>query len=246
MNSEIAADAAAGRGINPVASLGYGLVKIDGLREPAHAAGAVRAGADLIGFIFAPARRRVTPEAAKLAIAAAREAAADRPVLVVGVFVDAGSAEINQVVRVAGLDLVQLHGDEPPGLLAEIDCPVAKAVRPPPGTGSSEVAGWFDRFAAAPNAPLLYLVDGYTPTAAGGAGVRSDWNLAATLAKNWPLGLAGGLDPANVGEAIRTVRPSLVDVSSGVETAGIKDPAKIAAFTAAAKRAFGELVATEA
>lgn len=245
MTAEFAADLSAGRRTKQGSSLGYGLVKIDGLREPEHAVAAVRAGADLLGFIFAPARRRVTPKAASVAIAAARDAAPDRPLMVVGVFVDASAVEINQVVRAAGLDLVQLHGDEPPELLTEIACPVIKVVRPPLGTAPSDVAGWFTRFAAVPNAPLLYLVDGYTPDAAGGVGVRSDWDLAAALAADWPLGLAGGLDPANVGEAIRTVRPAAVDVSSGVETDGVKDPTKIAAFTAAATRAFEELVATE-
>lgn len=239
-------DLTPGRRANQGPSLGFGLVKIDGLREPEHAVAAVLAGADMIGFIFAPARRRVTPEAAKLAAAAARAAAPDRSVMAVGVFVDAGADEINQVVQAAGLDLVQLHGDEPPELLAQISCPVVKAVRPPPGTAPSQVAGWFDRFATVTNAPLLYLVDGYTPIAAGGAGVRSDWDLATMLAMDWPLGLAGGLDPANVREAIRTVCPALVDVSSGVETDGVKDPAKLLAFTAAAKSAFGQLAASKA
>jgi phosphoribosylanthranilate isomerase len=235
----------AGRRTDQGSSLGYGLVKIDGLREPEHAAAAARSGADLVGFIFAPARRRVTPVAARLAIAAAREATPDYQVMAVGVFVDAGATEINRVVHEAGLDLVQLHGDEPPELLQEIACRVLKAVRPPLGTAPSEVAGWFERFSAVPNAPLLYILDGYTPHAAGGAGVRSDWALASILAGDWPLCLAGGLEPANVSEAIRSVRPVAVDVSSGVETAGVKDSAKIEAFIRAAKRAFGELATPE-
>ena len=154
-----------------------------------------------------------------------------------GVFVDAPAAEINAVVRAAGLELVQLHGDEPPSLLSEISCPVIKAVRPRLGTPAAHVESQFEQFAAVANAPVLYLVDGYAPGVAGGAGARADWDLAARLAADWPVMLAGGLDPDNVGEAVRAVRPVAVDVSSGVETDGVKDPAKMNAFIASARRA---------
>jgi phosphoribosylanthranilate isomerase len=213
------------------------LVKIDGLRQTKHAVAAATAGADLIGFIFAPARRQVTAEVAAEAIAAAREAAGSRPVATVGVFVDASATEINAVVREAGLNLVQLHGDEPPALLPEIVCPVIKAVRPRSGTSAAQVAELFESYAAMANAPVLFVVDGHAPGVAGGAGVRADWALALRLAAAWPVMLAGGLDPGNVSEAIRSVRPAGVDVSSGVETAGVKDPTKIAAFVVAARRA---------
>ena len=101
--------------------LGRGsVIKIDGLREPEHAAAAVGAGADLIGFIFAPARRQVTAEAARVCIAAARAEHPTRPVLAVGVFVNATAAEISAVARGSGIDVVQLHGDEAPELLDAI------------------------------------------------------------------------------------------------------------------------------
>jgi phosphoribosylanthranilate isomerase len=217
---------------------GAGLVKICGLREPEHAVAAVRAGADLLGFIFAPARRQVTPVQAAEAIAAARSAAGDRQVLAVGVFVDAGAATIDEVVRVAGLDLVQLHGEEPAELLPDLGYPVIKAMRPPPGTPVSDIEARLEQYAAVANAPVLYLMEGFSPAAAGGAGVRADWTLARQLAAAWPVSLAGGLDPENVELAVGTVRPAAVDVSSGVESDGMKDSTKIAAFVCAARRAF--------
>lgn len=220
--------------------LGRGAVKICGLREPAHARAATLAGADVLGFIFAPGRRRVSPEQARACLAVAREAADGRPVLGVGVFVDASAAEINAVAAAAGLDLVQLHGEEPPALLASIERPVLKVTRPIAGAAAEDVAAGLERYRGVANAPLAFLLDGRSATAAGGEGVRADWALGAALARSGSLVLAGGLEPGNVAEAIRLVRPLAVDVSSGVETGGVKDEAKMAAFVRAAKGAFGE------
>lgn len=220
---------------------GPGLIKICGLRQPAHAALAAHAGADLLGFIFAPARRRITPEAARVAIEAARGGAGVHPVRAVGVFVDADADEINEVVKLAGLDLVQLTGDESASLLPRLTRPVIKAFRPEPGTKLDVLEAQMEAYRAVDNAPCLFLIDGYAAGAAGGTGVRADWVLATRLAASWRLSLAGGLNPENVGEAVARVRPAAVDVSSGVETAGEKDPAKIAAFVAGARRAFAEV-----
>jgi phosphoribosylanthranilate isomerase len=227
---------------NPTApGLGTDLVKICGLREPEHAAAAARAGADLLGFIFAPARRQVTAEAAGRAIAVARASVPGDGPLAVGVFVDADAAEINRAARIAGLDLVQLHGDESPDLLGALDCPVIKVVRPQPGTTRDEVDAYFRRYQSVANAPVMYMVEGYSPTAAGGAGVRADWTLARDVAESWPVSLSGGLNPEIIGDAIQTAQPTAVDVSSGVERDGVKDPELIAAFVARAQRAFGTL-----
>ena len=217
----------------------HGLVKICGLREPVHARAAVAAGADLLGFIFAPARRRVTAADARSCVGAARDEAGTRRILTVGVFVDATAADMNAAAAMAGLDLLQLHGEEPPELLADLDRPVVKALRPRAGTSPQEAESVIERYLAARNAPVAFLVDGYDPISAGGQGVRADWRLAADLAGNRPLFLAGGLDPDNVASAIAAVRPLAVDVSSGVETAGVKDQSKIEAFVLTAKRAFG-------
>jgi phosphoribosylanthranilate isomerase len=209
-------------------------VKICGLREPEHAVAAAAAGADLIGFIFAPSRRRVAPGEAAACIAALH--AHDERPLAVGVFVDAPADEIMATVRVAGLDLVQIHGDEPIDLLDRVDVPVIRALRPRPGESVDAVEREIARWAAHPRAPIALLIDGYSEAGAGGTGVRSDWSLARSLAERWPVLLAGGLDATNVGEAIATARPHGVDVSSGVERDGRKDPERIAAFIAAARR----------
>lgn len=217
-----------------------GIVKVDGLREPEHAVAAAQAGADLIGFIFAPARRRVTPEHARACIAAAK-AASVQPMLTVGVFVDEEAARIADVAAVAGLDAVQLHGDESPELAVHLPLPVLKAFNPRPDQTVDEVAGKIAAHLSMPAGARAALVDGYRPGESGGTGVAADWTLASALARRFPLILAGGLTPGNVTKAIKTVRPLGVDVSSGVEVDGVKDAGRIAAFVAAARGAFAEV-----
>ncbi len=212
------------------------LVKICGLREPRHTVAAAEAGADLIGFIFAPARRQVTPEQARASIEAAR-AVAPGSIVAVGVFVDETPERIAAVVETAGLDAVQLHGDEPPGFAAQLTVPAVKAFKPKPGDAEDAVAAAIADHQG-PGGAVAALVDGYHPGSSGGAGVAADWALASRLARRAPMLLAGGLDPENVATAIRQVRPLGVDVSSGVEIDGTKDAERIAAFVAAAKGAF--------
>lgn len=218
-------------------SLPMTFVKICGLQEPAHARAAAIHGADLLGFIFVPSRRQVTAAQARSCIQAAR-CAASRPILAVGVFANAPVAEIHAVASEAGLDLIQLHGDEPPSVLEELMLPAIKALRPAPGTPPSEVKAAIAAYQRASRPPVAMLIDGYHPTHLGGGGIRADWALAAEVAAEATIVLAGGLDPVNVAEAIFAVRPAGVDVSSGVESHGVKDPAKIAAFIRAAKVAF--------
>ena len=95
-----------------------------------------------------------------------------------------------------------------------------------------------DSFQRIPNAPAAFLIDGFQPGHAGGQGVLADWEAARELAQRFPIILAGGLTPANVAEAIETVRPVGVDVSSGVETSGVKDRRKMIDFVANARSAF--------
>jgi phosphoribosylanthranilate isomerase len=218
-------------------ALPTGFVKICGLQAPDHARAAVVNGADLIGFVFAPSRRQVSPAQVAGCIQAARDAT-DRPFLATGVFVNAPADTINQIAAETGIDLVQLHGDEPPALIQALSLPAIKALRPAPGASLDEVRSTIELYLQASEPPVAFLIDGYHPTLPGGGGVRADWLLAAELAADIPIVLAGGLDPANVAEAILTVRPAGVDVSSGVESHGVKDPGKIAAFIRAAKAAF--------
>lgn len=229
---------AAGSPFQPNGSDLSGLVKICGLREPVHATAAAVAGADLLGFIFAPARRQVTAQQAAACVEAARAAAAGRRILTVGVFVNASPEEMNTVAELADLNLLQLHGDEDPELPSHLVRPVIRALRPQPGTPTMEVTGLIERHARASRSPMAFLLEGYAAGSHGGTGARADWGLAAELARRRPLLLAGGLDPENVGDAIAIAAPHGVDVSSGVETDGFKDIGKIEAFVAAARQAF--------
>lgn len=216
-----------------------GLIKICGLRRPEDVRAATEGGADLLGFIFAPAKRQVTAESARRGLELARSLNGTRAgPLAVGVFVDASADDMNATADAAGLDFLQLHGDEPPDLLGRLTRPVIKALRPPPGTRTKDLFDLISRYKEASNAPVAFVVDGYSPTAHGGAGVRADWALVRELTVQHRIILAGGLDPENVSEAIRTCAPFAVDVSSGVERTGSKDAERIGAFVRSARSAF--------
>lgn len=193
---------------------------------------AAEAGADAVGFVFAPSPRRVTAE----------QVAAIAPYLPesiekIGVFVDATADEIVATVRACGLTGVQLHsgsGVELPARLRAALGPLVRILRVVHfGPDTVEQAR---AFAADPNVDAV-LVDSRTATAVGGTGITFDWNEARkTLfdgGGNVRLVAAGGLNPENVTEAIATLRPWGVDVASGVEASpGRKDPAKIRTFVA--------------
>jgi phosphoribosylanthranilate isomerase len=156
-------------------------------------------------------------------------------VLRVGVFVDASRDEIAGVADIVGLDLLQLHGDEPPSALAGLPRPALKAVRVGEGFSQEEAL----RYAADAAGILVDTrLPGERPSP-GGTGVPFDWSQIEGLAERVPfLMLAGGLSASNVAEAIRSVRPHGVDVSSGVESRpGRKDPEKVKAFVEAARAA---------
>ena len=216
------------------------VVKICGLRNPEHAAVAASAGADLIGFIFVPARRQITATTTRQCIAAAREAAAGREIFSVGVFVDAPPREMARVAQEAGVDALQLHGSESPESLQQLPMPALKALRPQPGIDAAHILAEINRFRSSTKPPVGILIDGYTEGAPGGTGAHADWGRAKEIGAAFPFLLAGGLDPENVGTAIREVRPLGVDVSSGVEIDGVKDTVRIEAFIRAARKAFQE------
>ena len=216
------------------------VVKICGLRDPEHAAIAASAGADLIGFIFAPARRQVTATTARRCIVAAREAALGRDLFAVGVFVDAPPREMVRMAREAGIDALQLHGSEEPEVLHQLPLPVLKALRPRPGIDAALIVAEINRFRSSGRPPVGVLIDGYDEGALGGTGARADWARAKEIGAAFPVLLAGGLDPGNVDAAIREVRPIGVDVSSGVEIDGVKAPDRIEEFSRAARKAFQE------
>jgi len=203
-------------------------VKICGISSPEHMLVAAACGADYVGLVFAPSKRQVTVEQAQYLIKTLRDAGYTTPV--VGLFVNASAAAIQSVVRTCALDVIQLHGNEPYALLAQLPAiPVWRAVRL---AGSADEDEWL----AQTDARVTLLVDAAVPGAFGGTGAPADWQAAAALAQQRRVVLAGGLHPGNVTAAIAQVHPWGVDVSSGVERAGFKDNGLIAAFIDTAKR----------
>jgi len=223
------------------------LVKICGLREIVHVNVALTAGADFIGVIFAESQRRASLEQAcairsrlgpRIPVLDADAAvvtqacyAAGRPLLV-GVFADQPPEEINRIAAVADLDLVQLSGNEHPALVGRLNRLVLRVLHVGPDDTPEGL-----RTEAARKPPTITLLDTKDSALKGGSGRPFDWSIAAAVAAQRPLMLAGGLTPENVAGAVAQVRPWAVDVSSGVETDGRKDPAKITAFIAAAAHA---------
>ena len=219
-------------------------VKICSVRQVQHAVWARESGADAIGMIFADAPRRIDLQVARavrrelgprieLAEASSQtfereRLRADQPLLV-GVFARQSIDTIERVLDQVDLDVVQLSGGEHPAFANRIRRAVLRAVHITPGAVASSVLREIDR---APQA--LTLLDAQSKHG-GGAGQPLDWSLAAEIASTRPIVLAGGLRAENVGEAVSRVRPWAVDVSSGVETDGVKDREKIRAFIAAAK-----------
>ncbi|MGE0591336.1 MAG: N-(5'-phosphoribosyl)anthranilate isomerase [Vicinamibacterales bacterium] len=203
------------------------LLKVCGLTRADDVAAAVRLGATAVGFVFWPG----SPRHLTAADAAALVAAVPDDVLPVGVFVDASVETIRQVVRESGIRGVQLHGDEPSSYADALGRPLWRAADL--ATVAAVERAW------PPDVQLL--LDAGDPVRRGGTGRVIDWAGAAAVAARRPVVLAGGLGPDNVAEAIRTVRPVGVDVSSGVErTPGTKDHDRLARFLMAARRAFEE------
>jgi len=204
-------------------------VKVCGITSVEDGLLAAQAGADAVGFVFWPGSPR------RVDLAAARRIARALPpfVLRVGVFVDALREEMARAVEEVGLDLLQLHGHEPPESLADLPRRALKAV----GVGDGFVPEDALRYEGRAAGILLDTrSDGGPP---GGTGQSFDWTRARAVRERAAfLVLAGGLNPANVHLALSAVRPDGVDVSSGVEAApGRKDPEKVRAFMAAVREA---------
>ncbi|MEX0341521.1 MAG: phosphoribosylanthranilate isomerase [Erythrobacter sp.] len=209
-------------------------IKICGISTPDALDAAISARADFIGLVFFPPSPRHVDGHAAAALTARSGSALGR----VGLFVDAGDGEIAEGVNAARLDAIQLHGGESPQRVAQVKqrfgLPVWKAL---PVAGADDVAAARDYRGAAD----LILFDAKTPKDAalpGGMGLRFDWSLVSRYRGETGWGLAGGLSPSNVAEAIAQTGTPLVDTSSGVESApGIKDSARIAAFCDAVRAA---------
>lgn len=206
-------------------------IKICGLTTPETLDAAIAARAEWFGLMFVER----SPRYAALDVAADLGRRAAGRIGRVGVFLDADDTAIAEAIAAAGLDALQLHGAETPqrcaALRARHGLPVWKVLSVSAGPD-------LDRTYEYVGAADLVLLDAKTPKGSlpGGLGLTFDWNLLADWQAPLPWGLAGGLNPGNVAEAVRITGAALVDCSSGVETApGLKDAGLITAFCAAAK-----------
>ena len=202
-------------------------VKICGITRDEDLRATAEAGADAFGLVFYP------PSPRFLTLESARQLSRAAPAFLtsVALFVNATEEEVKRVLQVVQPQVLQFHGEETPEFCRAFGVPYVKACRVKTGVDLleywrpfSDACGWL----------ADAWVEGY-----GGAGTGFDWSLVPAV-RTKPLVLSGGLNPENVGEAIRRVKPWGVDVSSGVESAkGVKDAAKIAAFVAEVRNADG-------
>jgi phosphoribosylanthranilate isomerase len=198
------------------------------------------AGADAVGLnFFEQSPRHVDVETAQNLVGVLRPT-----VKRVGLFVNSAAAEINQIAEALRLDYVQLHGDEPPELLADLSArPIIRAFRFGEN-GADDIARFLESCRGG-RLPDAILVDALKPGEYGGTGEVADWDAvvsAKAVLGELPLVLAGGLTPFNVANAIAKVQPDAVDTASGVEgRPGNKDPMLVRAFVNAAKKAFQQL-----
>ncbi len=212
------------------------LIKICGLSTPETLDAALEAGADLVGFVRFPK----SPRHVSLDLGHRLSQRAKGRALRVVLLVDAGDEAIAQAVEALNPDLLQLHGSETPERVAEIRSMVGRPVMK--ALGVAEAAD-LEALSSYSGGVDHLLLDAKPPRRAdalpGGNGIAFDWRLLNRLDPSLSFMLSGGLNPDNVGEAIRLTRPKAVDVSSGVESGpGIKDPRKIEAFVKAARAAF--------
>lgn len=211
-------------------------VKVCGLMRHVDAAAAEAEGAWYGGTILSPGHRR------SVRLDEASAIFSGSGLRRVGVFVDADAATVRRAIETVGLDVVQLHGEEPPEFAADLrglgGVEIWKAVRL---RSAADFLDAVDRFAGSVDALLL---DGWAPDAHGGAGASFQWDAVAACRDEMPsdieLVVAGGLRPDNVARAVSLLRPAAVDVSSGVESEpGTKDHGLIRAFVAAARETVG-------
>ena len=210
-------------------------VKICGISQVDHALAAAEAGADFIGLVFAPSKRQVTPQTARQ-IVEELDSLGSRP-LIVGVFVNTTVPELGQLATFCKLDWLQLSGDESWEHCKQIERPVIKTIHVSVSGKADEILSELSLGKKTLDLGMFTcLLDTEVKDAYGGTGLPFDWVLAEQVSQEYRVIVAGGLSPENVEQAIKTARPWGVDVSSGVETNGVKDISRIEAFIRAVRR----------
>ena len=211
------------------------LFKICGFRDPDSAVVAAESGASFLGFVFVEGvRRQLLPERGAEVISEYRKAAGNDGPKLVGLFANQPADFIDSVVELCGLDYAQLCGDEPPDFWDGLSVPVIRQIKVRDDLDKPDAVTLAVRHVeVALDAGHLALLDKHVAGYLGGTGFSFDWEIAREIARDHKVLVAGGLNPENVPQAIRVARPWGVDVSSGVESNGQKDPVKIKAFATA-------------
>jgi phosphoribosylanthranilate isomerase len=214
-------------------------IKICGITQVVHALAAAQAGADFIGLVFAESKRRVDKKKA-LQITETIHTLVKRP-LIAGVFVNLPANEVNETARYCNLDYVQLSGHEDRNYCKEIDFPIIKVIHVVDGCTSGKIIEDIENgYKSTLKHKPVFLLDTGNINHFGGTGQMFNWNLAKEIAAVYPVIVAGGLSPDNVSQLIKTARPWGVDVSTGVETNGIKDKKKIQSFIDTIRKVQGQ------
>ncbi|MFC1941956.1 phosphoribosylanthranilate isomerase [Chloroflexota bacterium] len=204
-------------------------IKVCGINEEEHALAAAEAGANFIGLVFASSPRQITPARAEIIVSALKNKHSNTEV--VGVFVNTPAGRVKKIADSCHLDWVQISGDEPWEYCRELNLPIIKVVRVSRNYKSEQIsANLAYGKKIIKGQKHLFLLDSNVREKYGGTGRTFDWKLAHPIAAQFPVIVAGGLSPSNVAEAIRVASPWGVDVSSGVETKGVKDIAKVIKF----------------
>ena len=213
-------------------------IKICGIKNEEQALAVVNAGADFIGLVFARSPRQVTPAQAEKIVAALHQNKA--AIEAVGVFVNARVGTASRIAERCHLDWVQLSGDEPWEYCRELARPVIQVIRVSRNRKPELVCRDLDYGTKLlKKQKHIFMLDSSASDRYGGTGRKFDWKLAKPIASEFPVIIAGGLNPGNVAEAIKVISPWGVDVSTGVETKGVKDMDKIKKFIEAVREADG-------
>ena len=207
-------------------------IKICGLSNVEEALAAASAGADLLGIVFEPhSRRCLDGDDAKSLVKSFRAQWHREEPRWVGVFANQPVEDVNHLLTHCDMDLVQLSGHESPEYCLQVVKPVLKVIHVRNDTPAKEVMEEVNRsLTLYKESGYMCMLDTFKQGVLGGTGQVFDWEVAQALARDHSFLLAGGLTPENVSEAMRQVRPWGLDVSSGVETDGQKDAAKITQF----------------
>jgi phosphoribosylanthranilate isomerase len=208
-------------------------IKICGMTDVSQALQSAAAGADFLGLVFATSRRQIGPEQA---IDISREVhRLKNPPEVIGVFVNTPAVRVNYIAETCGLDRVQLSGDETWEYCRLLNKPVIKVFHIAEDDTAEKLVQVIEQGYRLLPGNAVCLLDAGVKGTYGGTGVTFNWQVAKKVVARYPVIIAGGLNPENVGQLVEALRPWGVDVSSGVENDGKKDIQKIREFVKKAK-----------